>query len=61
MLPNLALITATAGLLLIMGLIYREVGPELATPERTSFAGGAVVILVVALWHLIATAGGAAH
>jgi hypothetical protein len=61
MLPNLALITATLGLLLIMGMIYREVGSELAAPERTSFAGGAVVILVVAAWHLIATAGGAAH
>jgi hypothetical protein len=61
MLPNLALIVATLGLLGIMGLIYREVGGELAPLERTSFAGGAVVILAVAAWHLIATAGGAAH
>src|SRR4029453_4599500 len=61
MLPNLALITATAGLLSIMGLIYREVGPELGSTERASFAGGALVILVVAVWHLLSTAGGAAH
>ncbi len=57
MLPDLALITATAGLLLIMWMIYREIGPELAGPERTSFAGGAVVILAVAAWHLLASGG----
>jgi hypothetical protein len=61
MLPNLALITATLGLLLIMWLIYREVGSELGSAERTSFGGGALVILAVAAWHLLSTAGGAAH
>jgi hypothetical protein len=61
MLPNLALATATVGLLLIMWMIYREVGSEMAPADRTAFAGGAVVILAVSAWHLIATAGSAGH
>jgi hypothetical protein len=61
MLPNLGLITATLGLLLIMWLIYREVGSEMGSLERTSFGGGAVVILLVAIVHLMATAGGGGH
>lgn len=61
MLPNLALAVATLGLLLIMGLAYREVGSELGSLEKTSFAGGAAVILLIAVVHIAATAGGAAH
>jgi hypothetical protein len=61
MLPNLALVSATIGLLSLMGLIYREVGRDMAPPERASFAGGALVLLVVTAWHVISTAGGAAH
>jgi hypothetical protein len=61
MLANLALATATAGLLLVMWMIYRDVGSEMAPADRTAFAGGAVVILAVAAWHLIATASSAAH
>lgn len=61
MLPNLGLITATLGLLTIMGMIYREVGSELGSFEKTSFAGGGLVIVAVAVIHLVATAGGAGH
>jgi hypothetical protein len=61
MLPNLGLIAATLGLLLIMGLVYRDVGSELGSFEKTSFAGGALVILLVAVVHLLASGGGAAH
>jgi hypothetical protein len=61
MLPNLGLIAATLGLLLLMALIYREVGSEMGSFERTSFGGGALVIVIVAVVHLLATAGGGAH
>jgi hypothetical protein len=61
MLPNLGLIAATVGLLLIMWLIYREVGSEMGSVEKTSFGGGALIILVVAVVHLLTTAGGGAH
>ena len=61
MLPNLGLIAATLGLLLIMWLIYREVGSEMGSFEKTSFGGGALVIVIVAVVHLLATARGGAH
>ena len=61
MLPNLGLGTATLGLLLIMVLVYREVGGEMGSFEKGSFAGGALVILAVAVVHIAATAGGTAH
>lgn len=61
MLPNLALIAATIGLLAIMGLSYREVGQEFGTVEKTSFLGGAAVIVLVLVVHLVATAGGSGH
>lgn len=61
MLPNLGLITATLGLLIIMVLVYREVSSEMGSFEKTSFAGGALVIVAVAVVHLVSTAGGAAH
>ena len=61
MLPNLGLISATLGLLLIMWLIYREVGSEMGSVERTCFGGGALVIVAVAVVHLLTTAGGGGH
>jgi hypothetical protein len=61
MLPNVALAVATLGLLLIMVLVYREVGAELKPFDKTSFGGGALVILLVAIVHIAATAGGGAH
>lgn len=61
MLPNIALVIATIGLLLIMGLCYREVGKEFGSVEKTSFLGGAAVIVLVLVVHLVATAGGGAH
>jgi len=61
MLPNLGLITATLGLLVILGMVYKEVGGELGSVEKTSFAGGGLVIVVVAAVHLLATASGSAH
>lgn len=61
MFPNLGLITATLGLLLIMFLIYRETGKEMDTVEKTSFGGGALVVVVVAVVHLLASAGGGGH
>jgi hypothetical protein len=61
MLPNLGLITATLGLLLIMGMVYREVGREMGGVEKASFGGGALVIVAVAVVHLLATAGGGGH
>jgi hypothetical protein len=61
MLPNLALMAATLGLLLIMFLIYREMKDEMDTLEKSSFGGGAVIVLVVAVVHILATSGGAGH
>ena len=61
MLPNLALISATLGLLLIMFLIYREQKDEMDTFEKSSFGGGAVIVLVVAVVHILATSGGGGH
>jgi hypothetical protein len=61
MLPNLALMAATLGLLLIMFLIYREMKDEMDTLEKSSFGGGAVIVLVVAVAHILATSGGAGH
>ena len=61
MLPNLAIIAATLGLLLIMGLIYRESAKDMGGTEKAAFGGGALVIVVVAVVHLISTAGGGGH
>jgi hypothetical protein len=61
MLPNLALAAATFGLLLIMYLIYREMKTEMDTFEKSSFAGGALVVLIVAIVHIVSTAGGGGH
>jgi hypothetical protein len=58
MLPNLALIAATLGLLIIMFLIYREMKGEMDTLEKSSFGGGAVVVVIVAAAHILATSGG---
>jgi hypothetical protein len=58
MLPNLALIAATLGLLLIMFLIYREMKEEMDTLEKSSFGGGAVVVVIVAIAHILTTGGG---
>jgi|GEM_PF-6966025 len=61
MLNNIALVVATLGLLAILGLIYREVRSEAGPLERNSIVAGAVVIVVVAAWHLAATATGGSH
>ena len=61
MLPNLALMAATLGLLLIMFLIYREKKDEMDSFEKTSFGGGAAIVLIVAVVHILATSGGAGH
>ena len=61
MLPNLALIAATLGLLLIMFLIYREMKEEMDTLEKSSFGGGAVVVVIVAVAHILTTSGGGGH
>jgi hypothetical protein len=61
MLPNLALIAATLGLLLIMFLIYREMKDEMDTLEKSSFGGGAVVVVIVAVAHILTTSGGGGH
>jgi hypothetical protein len=59
--PNLALIAATVGLLLIMFLIYREMKDEMGTLEKSSFGGGALIVVIVAVVHILATGSGGGH
>jgi hypothetical protein len=53
MLPTLALISALAGLLLIVFLIYREEKAEIGSKERGMLALVSVVMIVVAAWHIL--------
>lgn len=61
MLANVALTVATIGLLAILWMIYREVRDEAGPLEKNSLVAGAVTVVLVAAWHIVATAGGAGH
>ena len=58
MLPNLALIVATIGLLTILWMIYREVREQAGPLEKNSLVAGAVTVVLVMVWHVATTAGG---
>ena len=58
MLPNLALVVATIGLLTILWMIYREVREQAGPLEKNSLVAGAVTVVLVMVWHVATTAGG---
>jgi len=58
MLPNLALIVATIGLLTILWMIYREVREQAGPLEKNSLVAGAVTVVLVMVWHVATTSGG---
>jgi hypothetical protein len=59
MLPTLALITATIGLLLIIFLVYREERAESGSAERNMLVVVGLVTLVVGAFHILSSGGGA--
>ena len=61
MLPTLALISATIGLLLIIFLIYREQRAESGSAERSMLVLVGLVTLVVGAYHILAAGSGGAH
>jgi hypothetical protein len=61
MLPNLAVLVATLGLLAILWMIYREVREQVGPLERNSLIAGAATIVAVAVWHVVTSGGGGAH
>jgi hypothetical protein len=61
MLANVALAIATAGLLAILWMIYREVRDQAGPLEKNSLVAGAVTVVLVAVWHIATTAGGGGH
>ena len=61
MLPSLALIAGTLGLLLIIFLVYREQRNETAPAERRMLVAVALVTLTVAAYHVLGSGGGAGH
>ena len=57
-----AIVAATLGLLLILYLIFREVGAESEGPEKGALAGVAVLAVVMGNWQAIAhLPGGGGH
>jgi hypothetical protein len=61
MLPTLALISATIGLLLIIFLIYRELRAESGSAERSMLVLVGLVTLVVGAYHILAAGSGGGH
>jgi hypothetical protein len=61
MLPTLALISATVGLLLIIFLVFREQRAEAGSTERNMLIAVALVTLVVGAWHIVSAGSGGAH
>jgi len=61
MLPTLALISATIGLLLIIFLIYREQRAETGSAERSMLVVVGLVTLVVGAYHILSAGSGGAH
>ena len=61
MLPTLALISATIGLLLIIFLIYREQRAETGSAERSMLVVVGLVTLVVGAYHTLSAGSGGAH
>jgi multisubunit Na+/H+ antiporter MnhB subunit len=58
MFPQLALIAAALGLLLILFLVYREQKSETASAERNMLLVVSILALSVAAWHVFASGGG---
>ena len=61
MLPTLALISATIGLLLIIFLVHREQRAESGPTERNMLVVVGLVTLVVGAWHILSAGSGGAH
>ncbi len=61
MLPTLALISATIGLLLIIFLISREQRAESGSTERSMLVVVGLVTLVVGAYHILAAGSGGGH
>jgi hypothetical protein len=58
MLPTLALISATIGLLLIIFLVYREQRAESGSPERSMLWAVGLVTLAVGAFHILSAGSG---
>jgi len=61
MLPTLALISATIGLLLSILLFYREQRAETGSAERSMLVVVGLVTLVVGAYHILSAGSGGAH